>query len=68
VPELLEALESIEPIGEDGITPSQPAGSHPEYGDLVKLVGLTSAGRVITLVARVDRLPLVLVDIAVDAA
>jgi len=68
VPELLEALESIEPIGEDGVTPSQPAGSHPEYGDLVKLIGLTSAGRVITLVARVDRLPLVLVDIEVDAA
>jgi len=68
VPELLEALESIEPIGEDGVTPSQPAGTHPEYGDLVKLIGLTSAGRVITLVARVDRLPIVLVDIEVDAA
>ncbi|MGE5804051.1 MAG: SNF2-related protein [Gemmatimonadota bacterium] len=68
VPELLEALESIEPIGDDGVTPSQPAGSHPEYGELVKLIGLTSAGRVITLVARVDRLPLVLVDIEVEAA
>jgi len=28
---------------------------------------LTSTGRAIALVARVDRLPLVLVDIAVDA-
>jgi len=66
VQEILEALESIEPIG--GITTAQPAGSHPEYGDLVRLTGLTSAGRAIALVARVDRLPLVLVDIAVDAA
>ncbi|MGH7336452.1 MAG: SNF2-related protein, partial [Myxococcota bacterium] len=68
VTEVLEALESIEPIGDDGVTPSQAAGSHPEYGDHVKLIGLTSAGRVITLVARVDRLPMVLVDIEVDAA
>jgi len=66
VPELLEALESIEPIGEDGVTPSQPAGNHPKYGELVKLTGLTSGGRVITLVAQVARLPLVLVDIQMD--
>src|SRR5881398_63490 len=66
VTELLEALESIEPIG--GVTIPQPAGSHPEYGELVRLTGLTSAGRAITLVARVDRLPLVLVDIEVEAA
>jgi SNF2 family DNA or RNA helicase len=60
VPELLEALESIEPIGAEG--------SHPEHGEEpVKLVGMTSAGRVITLVARVDRLPMVLVDIAVES-
>ena len=66
VTELLEALESIEPIG--GVTIPQPAGGHPEYGELVRLTGLTSAGRAITLVARVDRLPLVLVDIEVEAA
>src|SRR5207302_7040492 len=67
VTELLEALESIEPIG--GVTPPlAPAGRHPEYGELVKLTGLTSAGRAITLVAQVERLPLALVDIAVDAA
>src|SRR5207244_214885 len=43
VTELLEALESIEPIG--GVTPPlEPAGRHPEYGELVKLTGLTSAG------------------------
>jgi hypothetical protein len=60
VPELLEALESIEPIGAEG--------SHPKHGEEpVKLVGMTSAGRVITLVARVDRLPMVLVDIAVES-
>src|SRR6266702_1277575 len=42
VTELLEALESIEPIG--GVTTEQqPAGTHPEYGELVKLTGLTSA-------------------------
>jgi len=64
--ELLEALESIEPIG--GVPTQQPAGSHPEYGELVRLTGLTSAGRAITLVAQVDRLPLVLVDIQVEAA
>src|SRR5205807_1853206 len=35
VTELLEALESIEPIG--GVTiEQQPAGTHPEYGDLVR--------------------------------
>ena|SRR5438046_951254 len=66
VTEVLEALESIEPVG--GVTtPPQPAGTHPEYGALVRLTGLTSTGRAIALVARVDRLPLVLVDIAVDA-
>src|SRR5260221_1317072 len=36
--ELLEALESIEPIG--GVTTQQPARSHPEHGDLVRLTGL----------------------------
>src|SRR5438132_1709252 len=66
VTELLEALESIEPIA--GVTTQQPAGTHPQYGDLVRLTGLTSAGRAITLVAQVERLPLALVDIEVDAA
>src|SRR5438128_1177110 len=65
VTDVLEALESIEPIGGGGV-PTQPAGSHPEYGELVRLTGLTSAGRAITLVAQVDRLPLTLVDIAVE--
>jgi SNF2 family DNA or RNA helicase len=64
--EILEALESIEPIA--GATTLTPAGSHHQYGELVKLTGLTSAGRAITLVAQVARLPMVLVDIAVDAA
>src|SRR5437867_252679 len=51
VTEILEALESIEPIG--GATPPlAPAGGHPEYGELVKLTGLTSAGRAITLLDR----------------
>jgi hypothetical protein len=65
VTEVLEALESIEPIG--GVTTPEPAGRDPQYGDLVKLTGLTSAGRAIALVAQVDRLPLALVDIAADA-
>jgi len=64
VTELLEALESIEPLG--GVTTQQPAGSHPEYGELVRLTGLTSSGRAITLVAQVERLPLVVVDIEAD--
>ncbi|HJS44456.1 MAG TPA: DEAD/DEAH box helicase [Gemmatimonadales bacterium] len=64
VTELLEALESIEPIG--GATTTQPAGSHPEYGALVRLTGLTSSGRAITLVAQVERMPLTLVDISVE--
>src|SRR5207237_10230877 len=64
VTELLEALESIEPIG--GVTPPlAPAGRHADYGELVKLTGLTSAGRAITLVARVERLPPALVASAV---
>src|SRR6266699_257689 len=65
VTDVLEALESIEPVG--GATTTHPAGRHPEYGDLVRLTGLTSAGRAITLVAQVDRLPLTLVDIEADA-
>src|SRR5881409_1971919 len=65
---VLEALESIEPIGGvEGVT-MQPAGSHPQYGELVSLTGLSSSGRAITLVAQVDRLPLVLVDILADTA
>jgi SNF2 family DNA or RNA helicase len=63
--EILEALESIEPIAR--ATPLAPAGSHPQYGPLVRLTGLTSGGRAITLVGQVERLPLALVDIAVDA-
>src|SRR5439155_1035054 len=66
VTEVLEALESIEPIA--GVTTQQPAGSHPEYGELVRLTGLTSGGRAVALVAQVDHLPLALVDIEVDAA
>src|SRR5438094_5244643 len=68
VTEVLEALESIEPIGGvEGVT-TQPAGSHPQYGELVSLTGLSSSGRAITLVAQVARLPLVLVDIQADTA
>ena len=62
VTEVLEALESIEPIdligGVEAVTtPGEP----------VRLTGLASSGRTITLVAQVDRLPMVLVDIEVDA-
>ena len=67
VKELLEALESIEPIG--GVTPPpQAAGRHPEFGELVRLTGMSSTGRAITLVAQVERLPLVLVDIEAGPA
>src|SRR3989475_4049215 len=64
--ELLEALESIEPLG--GGTTQQPAGRHPQYRQLGRLHGLTSSGRAITLVAQVERLPLVVVDIEADAS
>jgi hypothetical protein len=64
--EVLEALESIEPIA--GATTPQPAGRHPDHGELVRVTGLTSAGRAITLVAQVDHLPMALVDIEADAA
>jgi SNF2 family DNA or RNA helicase len=66
VQEVLEALESIEPIG--GVTTPQPAGQHPDYGELVRLTGMSSTGRAITLVAQVDRLPLALVDIEAGPA
>jgi hypothetical protein len=66
VTDLLEALESIEPIGDVPVW--HPAGRHPQYGETVKLTGLTSAGRAISLVAQVERLPLVLVSIEADAA
>src|SRR5437762_1635738 len=65
VTEVLEALKSIEPIG--GVTTHQPAGSHPKYGELVRLSGVSSSGRAIALVAQVDRLPLFLADIEADA-
>src|SRR6267154_810014 len=58
--DVLEALESIEPIGVEG--------EQPEPGAPVRLSGMTSTGRVITLVAQVDRLPMVLMDIQADAA
>ncbi|MGH7548118.1 MAG: DEAD/DEAH box helicase [Gemmatimonadales bacterium] len=63
VKEVLEALETS-----DGATTLEPAGEHPQYGALVRLTGVTDAGRSIVLVAQVDRLPLVLVDIEADAA
>src|SRR6267154_1079715 len=65
VTEVLEALKSIERIG--GVTTHQPAGSHPKYGELVRLIGRSSSGRAIALVAQVDRLPLFLADIEADA-
>jgi SNF2 family DNA or RNA helicase len=68
VTELIEALESIEPIGDITTAPPVPAGSHPQYGGLVRLTGLTSSGRAITLTAQVERLPMALVDISVEAA
>src|SRR5881396_3007370 len=68
VTELIEALESIEPIGDVITTQPVPAGTHPQYGALVRLTGLTSSGRAITLVAQVERLPMALVDISVEAA
>ena len=68
VTEVLEALESIEPIGGGGATTPQPAGSHPQYGELVRLTGIGSSGRAISLVAQVEHLPLVLVDIQVETA
>jgi len=55
VTEVLEALKSIERIG--GVTTHQPAGSHPKYGELVRLSCVSSSGRAIALVAQVDRLP-----------
>src|SRR6266480_400775 len=65
VTEVLEALKSIERIG--GVTTHQPAGSHPKYGELVRLSGVSGSGRAIALVAQVDRLPLFLADIEADA-
>jgi SNF2 family DNA or RNA helicase len=64
--EVIEALESIEPIA--GVTTHTPAGVHPEYGELIRLTGVSSTGRAITLVAQVSRLPLVLVDVAAEVA
>ncbi len=68
VTELIEALESIEPIGDVITTQPVPAGTHPQYGALVRVTGLTSSARAITLVAQVEHLPLALVDISVEAA
>src|SRR5207245_4587811 len=40
--ELLEALESIEPIG--GVPTHQPAGSHPQYGERARVTGVGRKG------------------------
>ena len=58
--DVLEALESIEPIGAEG--------PRAKPGEPVRLSGMTSRGQIVTVVARVDRLPMVLVDIQADAA
>ena len=58
--DVLEALESIEPIGAED--------PRAKPGEPVRLSGMTSRGQIVTVVARVDRLPMVLVDIQADAA
>src|SRR6266496_3743788 len=57
VKEIMEALESA--------SNPEPAGPHPEHGELVRLTGVTGSGRSVSLSAQADRLPLVLVDIEV---
>jgi len=68
VTELIEALESIEPIGDVITTQPVPAGTHPQYGALVRVTGLTSSARAITPVALAERLSMALGDISVEAA
>jgi SNF2 family DNA or RNA helicase len=56
--EILEML-AMQPIVE-------PGGTHPHLGVLCRVIGLTSRGREITLLAQADRLPLVILELAGD--
>lgn len=58
VGEILEALENTaEP---------EDAGTHPDYGPLMLLTGVTGTGRAVRLTVQVDRLPMTLVDVSAD--
>ncbi|HKG94067.1 MAG TPA: DEAD/DEAH box helicase [Gemmatimonadaceae bacterium] len=57
VNELLEALETAH---------QEDAGVSPEYGPLVRLVGVTRRGRAVRATVQADRLPMLLVDVDAD--
>src|SRR3989442_10506043 len=61
----VQALKTVQRIG--GVPTHPPARNHSQHGELVRLIGRSSSGRAIALVAQVDRLPLFLVDIEADA-
>jgi len=44
----------------------QDAGTHAEYGSIVRVTGVTGRSREVTLVVQADRLPMVFVDIFAD--
>ncbi len=59
VAEVLEML-SMGPVVE-------PAGMHPDYGPVYRIVGLTGRGREVWLLAQADRLPITVTAIGGDA-
>jgi hypothetical protein len=58
VAEILEAMEHTAPV--------EHAGSHPDYGPVVRVTGVTGTGRGVVLTVQADRLPMTLVDLSAD--
>jgi len=58
VSEILEAMEHP--------THQEAGGTHPEYGPVYRVIGITGRGRPIELVVQADRLPMTLVDLSTD--
>ncbi len=52
-----------------GASPNvESAGSHPDYGHVYRITGVTRAGRALSLVVQADRLPLVVIELTGDEA
>ena len=62
----LHVAELIEMLSSGPVVES--ADSHPDYGQMVRVTGVTPRGRAVTLLAQADRLPMTLIEIIADPA
>lgn len=58
VAEIMDAMEHT--------ASPESAGTHPDYGALTLLTGVTGTGRAVRLTVQADRLPMTLVDLSAD--